>query len=267
MNQNLLQQLFGLEGKLAVVTDSGRNSSVDVAPMLAAAGARVVVADREAADVDPIVERIVAAGGEASGIVTDVENEASVVGLFDAVAAKWGSPDIVVNCAAMTNNQPLTDFTEAAWDELMSIDLKSVFFCMREAIRHMTAAGRGGRIVNITTMGSVHPVLHGNGAYGAARAGVTGLVRSAAFDYARDRILINCVLPGAIPGKVRFHPDTQARAQAGELSGPGTDKERRLPLGWGDPRDIAAAVLYLAGPSGSYITGQAISLDGGFLIT
>jgi NAD(P)-dependent dehydrogenase (short-subunit alcohol dehydrogenase family) len=267
MNSELLQKLFAIEGKLAIVTDSGRNSSVDVAPVLAAAGARVVVADKQKSDVDPIVEQIVAAGGRAMGVVADVEDEESVVELFQGVRAVWGSPDIVANCAAMTNNKPLTEFTGAAWDEVMSIDLRSVFFCMREAIKHMVEGARGGRIVNITTMGSLHAVLHGNGAYGAARAGVNGLVRSAAFDYAPDRILINCVLPGAIPGKVRFHPETQARVEAGKLSGPGTDRERRLPLGWGNPGDIAAAVLYLVGPSGSYITGQAISLDGGFLIT
>ena len=229
----MLQRLFGITGKIAVVTDSGGNSSADVAPVLAAAGARVAVADKDVASLMPIVEGIRAAGGEAISIAADVEHEASVTALFEQVKAAWGSPDIVVNCAAMTNCGPLTEFTEAAWDEVMSVDLKSVFFCLREAIRHMKAAGRGGRIVNITTMGSLHPVLNGNGAYGAARAGVNGLVRSAALDYAKDNILINNVMPGAVPNKVRFHPETAARLQRGELTGPGTDVERRRPLGWG----------------------------------
>jgi NAD(P)-dependent dehydrogenase (short-subunit alcohol dehydrogenase family) len=149
----------------------------------------------------------------------------------------------------------------------MSVDLKSAFFCMREAIRHMQATGRGGRIVNVSTMGSLHPVLHGNGAYGAARAGLNGLVRSAALDYMKDNILINNVLAGAVQGKVRFHPDAQARLERGQLSGPATDTEHRRLLGWGKPEDIAAAVLYLVGPSGSYITGHGIVLDGGFLLT
>ena len=267
MTATVLQQLFGIEGKTAVVTDSGGNSSSDIAPVLAAAGARVVVADKDPAKLQAIVEQIAAAGGQAKAIATDVESEAAVVSLFNQVAETWGGPDIVVNCAAMTNNGPLTEFTEAAWDEVMSVDLKSVFFCMREAIMHMLKDGKGGRIVNITTMGAMHPVLIGNGAYGAARAGVTGLSRAAALDYANNRILVNCVLPGAVPGKVRFHPDTAARVQAGKLAGPGTDAERRRPLGWGSPRDIAAAVLYLVGPSGSYMTGQSIVLDGGFLIS
>lgn len=267
MDQQVLQRLFAIEGKIAVVTDSGRNASADVAPVLAAAGAKVVLADQDGTLMDPIVAQISASGGEVMAIETDVESQASVIRLFDKVSTTWGSPDIVVNCAAMTNNGPLTEFTESEWDEVMSVDLKAVFFCMREAIRHMKAAGRGGRIVNITTMGALHPVLNGNGAYGAARAGVDGLVRSAALDYASDNILINNVLPGAVQNKVRFHPNTLQRMQNGGLMGPGTDTDRRRPLGWGNPQDIAAAVLYLVGPSGGYITGHGVILDGGFLLT
>ena len=267
MSAEVLQRLFGIQGRIAVVTDSGGNSSVDVANVLAGAGARVVLADKDSAPLQQLVDQISASGGQAMAVVTDVEDEAAVVALFDRVEAAWGSPDIVVNCAAMTNVRPLTEFTASAWDEVMSVDLKSVFLCMREAIRHMQAAGRGGRIVNITTMGALHPVLNGNGAYGAARAGVNGLVRSVALDYAKDHILINNVMPGAVQGKVRMHPETLARMQRGELSGPGTDADRRRPLGWGKPEDIAAAVLYLVGPSGGYITGHGIVLDGGFLLT
>jgi choline dehydrogenase len=147
MNPQTLQRLFGIEGRIAVVTDSGCNSSADVALLLADAGAAVVVADRHAAQMQPIVDRINASDGKALAIVTNVESESSVMALFEQVKAIWGSPDIVVNCAAMTNNAPLTEFTEAAWDEVMSVDLKSVFLCMREAIKHMLAAGRGGRYV------------------------------------------------------------------------------------------------------------------------
>jgi NAD(P)-dependent dehydrogenase (short-subunit alcohol dehydrogenase family) len=267
VNEKILSQLFGIEGKIAVVTDSGANSSTHVALLLAEAGAAVVVADSNHPLAQPIVEQISAAGGTAMSVVTDVEDEASGAGLFDAVKNAWGSPDIVVNCAAMTNNGPLTEVTAADWNEVLSVNLKSVFFFMRKTIRHMVVAGRGGRIVNVTNMGAVHAVLNGNAAYGVARAGVTGLVRSAALDYARHNILINCVLPGAVPGNVRCHPSLQARLRDGTLSGPGTDAERRLPLGYGKAEDIAAAVLYLVGPSARYMAGQSIILDGGFLIS
>jgi 3-oxoacyl-[acyl-carrier protein] reductase len=262
-----LQDLFGIAGKLAVVTDSGAMSSRDVAPVLATAGAKIILADKQEADMAPIVAQIRQAGGDAEATILDVENEAAVIAFFGQIKASHGSPDIVVNCAAMTNNGPLLDFTETQWDEVMSLDLKSIFFCMREAIRVMREGGNGGRIINISTMGSLHPVLNGNGAYGAARAGLNGLVRSAALDFVRDKILINNVMAGAVLNKVRFHPDMMPRLQAGQLAGPGVDVERRRPLGLGDPRDIAAAVLYLAGPSGGYITGHGIVLDGGFLVS
>jgi NAD(P)-dependent dehydrogenase (short-subunit alcohol dehydrogenase family) len=130
----------------------------------------------------------------------------------------------------------------------------------------MRVASEGGRIVNVTTMGTLHPVLHGNAAYAASRAGVIAMTRSIAFDYAKERILANTVHPGAVRSKTRFHETLQARLAAGHAFGPGADPNR-LPLGMGNGRDIAAAVLYLVGPSGGYITGQSIVLDGGFLIS
>lgn len=256
------QELFGLEGRIAVVTDSGCNCGVDVATLLAEAGATVALADRE-----EMLNELVEPCDRLLTVPTNIESEQQVVALFEHVVQTWGCPDILVNCGAMNANSPLTELSLDIWDEVQSVNLRSVFLCMREAIRHMVPAGRGGRIINVTTMGAQHPVLNGNGAYAASRSGVTGLTRSAALDYAPQRILVNEVLPGAVPGKVRFHADTQAALQAGRsLSGPGTNSER-LPLGYGKAQDIAAAVLYLAGPSGGYLTGQSLVLDGGFLVS
>ncbi|WP_026096637.1 SDR family NAD(P)-dependent oxidoreductase [Ideonella sp. B508-1] len=265
MNTLRLTEMFGLDGKVAVVTDSGALSSVDVAPVLADAGATVVIADRDAASAAALAERIVAAGGRAQAIATDIEDEAQVKALFAQVGARYGHLDILVNCAGATANQPLLETTTELFDAMLSVNLRSVFWCMREAVRLMLDNG-GGRIVNITTMGALHPVLHGNQAYGSARAGVTMLTKTTAMDHAKDGILANVVMPGAIGGKVRFHDQTrQAMAAGYQLSGPAVDAQRRLPLGMGSGADIASAVLYLAGPAGRYITGQAIVLDGGFL--
>lgn len=262
------QQLFGLQGKLALVTDSGGNSGADVARLLAEVGATVVLADLDEASIEGVARDIRDSGGRALAVKTDVESETSVRALFERVVEAFGSPDILVNCAAMNANRPLADMPAATWDEVQSVNLRSVFLCMREGIGCMLAAGRGGRIVNVTTMGARHPVLNGNAAYAAARSGVSGLIRSAALDYAEAGILVNEVLPGAIPGKVRFHSDNLRTLQQGQqFSGPGTDAQRRLPLGYGKAEDIAAAVLYLVGPSGGYLSGQSIVLDGGFLVT
>ncbi len=262
-----LDQLFRIDGKVAVVSDSGACSSPDVAPVLAAAGARVVIADKDpdrvhalAHSVDPSGERVVA-------MPTDIESETSVVALFAAVRAKFGRLDILVNCAGVTANMDLLETPLAVYDDQQSVNQRSTFILMREGVRLMRASGDGGRIVNVTTMGTLHPVLHGNAAYAASRAGVIAMTRSVAFDYAREKILANTVHPGAVRSKTRFHEILQARlAAGGAMVGPGADPSR-LPLGMGNGQDIAAAVLYLVGPSGGYITGQSIVLDGGFLIS
>jgi NAD(P)-dependent dehydrogenase (short-subunit alcohol dehydrogenase family) len=263
---DLLAQLFRIDGKVAVVTDSGACSSIDVAPVLAGAGARVVIADREAAAA-PLAQRIDPSGESVTAIATDIESEESVRALFAKVRAQCGRLDILVNCAGVVANQPLAETTLAQFDALQSANQRSTFLLMREGVRLMLEGGHGGRIVNVTTMGSLHPTLKGNAAYASSRAGVTAMTRAIAHDHARDRILCNVVLPGAVRGKTRFHETLEARlAAGGALEGPGTDPDR-LPLGMGNGRDIAAAVLYLVGPSGGYVTGQSLTLDGGFLIT
>jgi NAD(P)-dependent dehydrogenase (short-subunit alcohol dehydrogenase family) len=259
-----LDSLFRLDGKVALVTDSGGCSSIDVAPLLASAGARVIIADRDphaTADLANSIENAIS-------VPTDIESESSVATLFETVRERFGGLDILVNCAGLTANQALLETSMAQYDAMQSLNLRATFMLMREAVRLMLAVGRGGRIVNITTIGAVHPVLNGNAGYGASRAGVTAMTRAIALDHARDDILANIVMPGAVYGKTRFHETTQRRMEAGgTLTGPAMDRERRLPLGMGTGRDIAAAVLYLAGPSGGYITGQTITLDGGFLLT
>ena len=266
MNTPLLTNTFGIEGRVALVTDSSGLASIDVAPLLAAAGATVIVADRDPEAVRALVAKITSDGGRAAAIPTDVESESSVKALFAQVEREYERFDILVNCAGVNANQPFVDTTLEQFDQVNSVNLRSTFLAMREGVRLMLAKGNGGRIVNITTMGALHPVLKDNAIYCATRSAVTMLTRSVASDYAKDRILVNLVMPGAVVGKTRFHESTLAAMQQGrKLKGPGVDTERRQPLGMGTGQDIASAVLYLVGPAGGYITGQAIILDGGFL--
>jgi NAD(P)-dependent dehydrogenase (short-subunit alcohol dehydrogenase family) len=164
-------------------------------------------------------------------------------------------------------NQEFTQLTLDEWDRAYSINVRSAFLCMREAVKSMLETG-GGRIVNVTTIGARHPVLHGNAAYSSSRAALNMLARNVALDYAVHGILCNTVMPGSIPGKIRIDEATMQSMQAGRApSGPILNDAKRLPRGNGSADDIAAAVLYLAGPSGSYITGQELVVDGGFLLT
>lgn len=262
----LLQRLFGIEGKSIVVTDNGGGWSPPLAAAFASAGARLVIGD---CDIDRWnSDNAAAASACTRGVkILDLEDEASIVTFFAACLADLGSIDVLVNCAGLAASRRLPDVDSQLWDRIQSINLRSIYICMREAIKIMVRHG-GGRIINITSMGALHPVLHGNAAYASARAGVTMLTKACALDHAVDGILVNAILPGAVQGAVPFAgaPSTQSVAAPPPLTGP-VRETGRLPLGYGTADPIVAAALFLAGPAGAYCTGETVVMDGGFLIS
>ncbi|MBG6119932.1 MULTISPECIES: SDR family NAD(P)-dependent oxidoreductase [unclassified Sphingobium] len=259
-----LEGMFGLAGKSALVVDNGGNAGIDVAVALAEAGATVTFVDRDQGLIDAVVAAAKDRGGRVSGLRADVEQEQDVVDLFATLDKGGTAIDIFVSCCGLTTNAPLETMTAEFWDEAQSTNLRCVFLCAREVVKRMAAAGNGGRIVIISTVGALHPVLHGNVAYGAARSGALSMAKTIAYDYAKDGIRANCLLPGAFVGKVRNHPLTMERFHAGVW--PDGAGKTRQPLGFGAPEGIGAAVVFLAGPSGGFISGQALALDGGFAV-
>jgi gluconate 5-dehydrogenase/2-deoxy-D-gluconate 3-dehydrogenase len=219
---------------------------------MAAVGAQVILAD----DAD----RIATLSDLPVGVDTvslDVTDEAAVKAAVAGVVARHGGIDILVNGAVMNHNRGLTEISGEEWDQVQAVNLKSAFLVTKAAIPAMQARG-GGRIINLSTMGSVHPVLNGNAAYSSARAGLNQLSRNIALDYAADHITANAILPGAIITetiKCGFVPN-----------GPGANPARHLG-GFGGPDDVTGLILLLAGPSGRYISGQSIAVDGGFLVS
>ena len=259
--------LLSLQGTVSVITGAGRGIGRATAELFARAGASVVVADIDAATAGQVADAINAAGGKALAVATDVSSEASIKALYTATIERFGNLDSVVHAAAIFPKYSLLDITVEQWDAIHAVNLRGTMLVMREAIRHMKAAGRGGSIVNISSVSGEREVVFHNAAYGASKAGMTNLTRVAALEFGTDKIRVNAVLPGgtATEGAASASRDMVARGL--ELKGPMT-QPGRIPLGsMGSPEDIAAACLFFASNASRQITGQSLAVDGGFMVS
>jgi NAD(P)-dependent dehydrogenase (short-subunit alcohol dehydrogenase family) len=256
-----VEELFDLRGRVAVVTGSSSGIGQALALTLADAGAHTVIVGRDAAAVDRVVKEH---GGRVplTGIPCDVTREIDVTALFERIDREIGPVDILVNNAGSTPKHSLLELTVEQWDSIQAVNLRGTFLCTREAAKRMVVGGRGGRIINISSVSSMHPSVHGNAAYAAAKGGVNSFTRAAALDLMASGITVNAVLPGAVRT-----PPTGRRLQSTMVpSGPITTPGR-LSSGPADPEDISGMVLLLASPAGRYNNGQSMIVDGGFLVT
>jgi NAD(P)-dependent dehydrogenase (short-subunit alcohol dehydrogenase family) len=250
--------ILDLSGKVAIITGAGEGVGAEIARHFAAAGARIVIADRNIAGAETLAAALNQAGGQAKAIGFDAADEESITSLFDTVLAEFGRLDVLVNNAAIQNRAYLQDTSAELWDSIQRINARGPFLCIREAAKAMRASGNGGRIVNISSIGSVHPVMHGLIAYNSSKAAVNALTRNAALELAADAITVNAIFPGGI-----------ATAGAARTAGSPVSGRAIAPpiLRRGvETRDIAAMALFLAGPLAEVITGQSFTVDAGFLL-
>jgi NAD(P)-dependent dehydrogenase (short-subunit alcohol dehydrogenase family) len=259
--------LLTLGGKTAVITGAARGIGRACALLFARAGARIVVSDRLAEGAAETVRMIVEAGGEAVAAVGDIALEPDVVAMYDLAAATFGSVDVLVHSAAVFPKYDFLEMSPDQWDAVQHVNGRGAFLTMREAVRRMMAQGRGGSIVNISSVSGEQAVVFHNAAYGASKAGLSNMTKVAALEFGKHGIRVNAVLPGgtATEGAREATVDMSARGLtvSGPIMTPG-----RVPLGMmGEPDDIANACLFLAGGAAKAITGQLLVVDGGFLIS
>ena len=242
-------------GKVALVTGAGKNIGRAIALDLAANGACLVVNGRaDRAAVDGVVAEINAAGGQAIGCLADVSDPVAVQAMVNAAVAAFGGIDILVSNAGLRRQTPFLEMSLTEWREILSVALDGAFILSRAAVPHMLGRG-GGAIVALSGI-STHVGTPNRCHVSASKAGLEGLMRALAIELAPFGITCNTVAPGAV--------ETVRGASAGSRP----QVPPNIPLGRPAAiEEIAAAVRFLAGPDGRYITGQTLHVNGGAFLT
>jgi NAD(P)-dependent dehydrogenase (short-subunit alcohol dehydrogenase family) len=262
--------LLKLTGKTALITGATSGVGRGVAELFLQAGASLVVTGATPGKVERLLAELQAAapaGQRVDGIPADTAKEEEVLRLFGRVDAGGGGLDILVNCVGIYPSVPFLETTVALWERVHEVNNLGAYLCNREAIRRMKAQGRGGAIVNVSSVSAFKTVVTGHTQYGSSKAGVNMMTMGLAYEYAPDNIRVNAVMPGTVDTE-GLRGAVQGYAQAGVvMTGPVMQPDR-TPLGRpGTPADIANACLFLASDAASYITGQLIAVDGGFSLS
>ena len=250
--------MFDLKTKIAVVTGGNGGIGLGMACGLAAAGARVVIAARNAEKSRAAAKQISTVGPDPVIVPVDVADEASVERLIRTSVERCGGVDILVNNAGINIRKQPQDYTLAEWHLVLETNLTSAFLCCRAAYPEMKRRG-GGKIVNIGSMMSIFGASF-TPAYAASKGGIVQLTRALATAWARDNVQVNAVLPGWI--------DTDLTRQARQqVEGLHDNVLRRTPAGrWGAIEDMAGIAVFLASAASDFVTGTAIPVDGGYSI-
>lgn len=245
-----------LAGKVALITGAVRRIGRATALALAEQGAAIVINARSSVEeAKAVVAEIEARGGRAIYHLADVTDEAQVDAMVERILEVFGRIDILVNNAANRRHSPFTEMSFAEWREITGIILDGAFFCARAVLPVMIANG-GGTIINIGGL-SGHTGAYNRAHVATAKAGLVGLTKALAVEFADRGITVNCVAPGKIGGK--------RAASAGEgVSIPGGGEP--LVGRSGTPEDVAVMIATLCGPGGRFITGQTIHVNGGLYL-
>ncbi len=249
--------MYDLNGKVAIITGGASGMGKAAALLFARAGAHVVLADLNVAGGEEVARLASETGNEALFQRTDVSNEADVAALVARATKRFGRLDIMFNNAGIGGAVgPLESITVEDWDRTQAVCLRGVFLGIKHAVAPIRAAG-GGSIISTASIAGIqgYPNLH---AYSAAKAGVVNLTRSAALEFACDRIRVNCIAPGGISTPILYGFAGSNKESIDAMLAHSQPYPRA-----GQPDDIANTALFLASDASQFITGQTLVVDGG----
>lgn len=251
-----LDELFSLAGKTAVVTGASRGLGQAMAEALLRAGAAVIMVSANQTRLEQATAALQAQGLPATSHCCDLADNAQIARLIEAVRGDPGRVDILVNAAGITEGHDVFDYPDAAWERTLQVNLTAAFYLAR-GFAALMAAQQSGSIINITSINAERG-FPGNPAYIAAKGALKQLSKALAVDLAPHGIRVNTIGPGY------FHTDMNSRS----WNDPKRREQRssRTLLGrWGEPADLAGAVIFLASAASAYVTGQDLYVDGGWL--
>jgi 2-deoxy-D-gluconate 3-dehydrogenase len=244
---------FSLAGQVALVTGANKGLGQGIALALAEAGADIVAVS--SSNADDTGAKVRALGRRFHFIAADLTGTAPIPGIIDSTLAAFGRLDILVNNAGMIRRADAVDFTEADWDAVMNLNLKSAFFLAQAAGRHFIAQGRG-KIINIASMLSFQGGIRVP-SYTASKSGLAGITKLLANEWAAKGVNVNAIAPGYMA------TDNTAALRADENRN--RDILARLPAGrWGEPADLGGAAVFLASSASDYVHGVVLPVDGGW---
>ncbi len=253
-----LDELFSLDGRVALVTGGSSGIGQAMATALARAGARVVLLARGEQGLDAAAAAIRSAGGQVAWVRADLADRAATLAGAEQAVTPFGEPDIVLNAAGVNLRPPLGELTTGQWDETMAVNLTAPFLLGQRFGPAMARRG-WGRIINMTSQQALR-AFGNSGGYGASKAGLAGLTRSQSEAWAARGVCCNAVTPGFVPtpmtAAVASDPARSAALAARTMIGRN-----------GEPADFAGIAVYLASRASDYVTGQLICVDGGFSVS